>query len=156
MSFQTCKTFIHFLNEIKIFMMKSKSFLTLHRQQCKLNVPKPITIARTSVKLMRVLSSELSQDAAHTCHPPAAPCACIDYMQRKACAYVVILCIMADAEYVLATFLGLGIFQLCCCLWRVKKLSDFIKNILICVPKINFNFGVNYPFKLMSNKFLIT
>ncbi len=72
MSFQTCKTFIHFLNEIKIFMMKSKIFLTLHRQQCKLNVPKPITIARTSVKLMRVLSSELSQDAAHTCHPSAA------------------------------------------------------------------------------------
>ncbi len=29
---------------------------------------------------------------------------------------------------VLATFLGL---------WRIIKLSDFIKNILICVPKMN-------------------
>ncbi len=38
---------------------------------------------------------------------------------------------------VLATFLDLGIFQLHCYLWRVRKLSDFIKNILICVPKIN-------------------
>ncbi len=27
--------------------------------------------------------------------------------------------------------------QLCCCLWRVRKLSDFIKNILNCVLKIN-------------------
>ncbi len=36
---------------------------------------------------------------------------------------------------VLATFLGT--FQLRCCLWRVRKLSDFIKNILICVLKMN-------------------
>ncbi len=35
------------------------------------------------------------------------------------------------------TFLDLGKFQLCCCLWRVRKLSDFIKNILICVPTMN-------------------
>ncbi len=38
---------------------------------------------------------------------------------------------------VLITFLGLGKFQLHCCLWRVRKLLDFIKNILVCVPKIN-------------------
>ncbi len=24
-----------------------------------------------------------------------------------------------------------------CCLWKVTELSDFIKNILICVPKMN-------------------
>ncbi len=24
-----------------------------------------------------------------------------------------------------------------CCLWRVRELSDFIRNILICVPKMN-------------------
>ncbi len=51
----------------------------------------------------------------------------------------------------MSLFLGLGTFQLCCGLWRVRKLSDFIKNILICVPKMNEgilgNFGVNYPFK---------
>ncbi len=38
---------------------------------------------------------------------------------------------------VLTTFLGLGTFQLCCCLWSLRKLLDFIKNILICVPKMN-------------------
>ncbi len=37
---------------------------------------------------------------------------------------------------VLTTFMGLGKFQLHCCLCRVRKLSDFIKNILICVPKM--------------------
>ncbi len=38
---------------------------------------------------------------------------------------------------VLNTFLGPETFQLCCCLCRVKELSDFIKNILICVLKMN-------------------
>ncbi len=37
----------------------------------------------------------------------------------------------------LATFLDLGTYQLCCCLWSARKLSDFIKNILICVQKTN-------------------
>ncbi len=34
---------------------------------------------------------------------------------------------------------SMGTFQLHCCLWRVRKLSDFIKNSLICVPKMNEN-----------------
>ncbi len=38
---------------------------------------------------------------------------------------------------VLTTFLGLGTFQLHCCLCRVRTLLDFIKNILICVPNMN-------------------
>ncbi len=38
---------------------------------------------------------------------------------------------------VLTTFLGLGTFQLHCCLCRVRKLSDFIQNMLICVLMIN-------------------
>ncbi len=38
---------------------------------------------------------------------------------------------------VLTTFLCLGTFQLHCCLRRVRKLSDFIKNISICGPKMN-------------------
>ncbi len=37
---------------------------------------------------------------------------------------------------VLATFLDLETLQLHCCL-RVRELSDFIKNILICVTKMN-------------------
>ncbi len=41
-----------------------------------------------------------------------------------------------DFTDVLATFLGLVTFQLHCCLWRVRKLLDFIKNILICVSKM--------------------
>ncbi len=40
-------------------------------------------------------------------------------------------------DYVLATFLGLGTLQLRCCQCRVRKFSYFIKNILICVPKMN-------------------
>ncbi len=35
------------------------------------------------------------------------------------------------------TFLGLGTCQLCCCLWKGRELSDFIRNILICVLKMN-------------------
>ncbi len=40
-----------------------------------------------------------------------------------------------------------------CCLWRVRELSDSIKNILICVPKMNggltgLDFWVNYPFNI--------
>ncbi len=48
-------------------------------------------------------------------------------------------CHMDYFNYVLSTFLGLGTFQLHCCLCRVRKLSDFIKNIFICVcvPKMN-------------------
>ncbi len=38
---------------------------------------------------------------------------------------------------VFATFLDLGTLQLHCCLQRVRELSYFIKNILICVPKMN-------------------
>ncbi len=38
---------------------------------------------------------------------------------------------------VFATFLDSGTFQLHCCLRRVRELSDLIKNILICVPKMN-------------------
>ncbi len=37
----------------------------------------------------------------------------------------------------LAIFLGLGTFKLHGYLRRVRKLSDFIKNIVICVPKMN-------------------
>ncbi len=33
-------------------------------------------------------------------------------------------------------FLGLGTLQLHCSLWRVRMLSDFFRNILICVPKM--------------------
>ncbi len=38
---------------------------------------------------------------------------------------------------VLNTFLVLGMFQLHCCLRRVRKLSDLIKNTLNCGPKMN-------------------
>ncbi len=30
-----------------------------------------------------------------------------------------------------------GVLENPCCLWRVKELSDLIKNILICVTKMN-------------------
>ncbi len=37
----------------------------------------------------------------------------------------------------LGTILDLGTLQLRCCLWRDRKLSDLIKNILICVLEMN-------------------
>ncbi len=38
---------------------------------------------------------------------------------------------------VLTTFMGLETFQLHCLSMQVRKLSDFIKNILMCGPKMN-------------------
>ncbi len=38
---------------------------------------------------------------------------------------------------VLPTFLGLECGSSVAVLWRVRKLSDFIKNILICVPMMS-------------------
>ncbi len=37
----------------------------------------------------------------------------------------------------LLCFMGLESFQLCRCICKVRELFDFIKNILICVPKMN-------------------
>jgi len=37
--------------------------------------------------------------------------------------------------YVLTVFLGLEHVR--CCLWRVRELSDLIKNILICALKMS-------------------
>ncbi len=57
----------------------------------------------------------------------------------------------------LATFLDMGTFQLCCCLWRVWKFSDSNKNIFICVPTMNkvltnaFFFNMKYPVRSLFN-----
>ncbi len=42
-----------------------------------------------------------------------------------------------EVELLISHVSGLGTFQLHCCLCRDRKLSDFIKNIFICVPKMN-------------------
>ncbi len=46
-------------------------------------------------------------------------------------------CHMNYFNDVLATIQDLGTLQFHCCLQRVRELSDFIKNICICVPKLN-------------------
>ncbi len=46
-------------------------------------------------------------------------------------------CYMDYLTNLLAMFLDMGTFQLCCCLWRVWKLSDSNQNILIYVPTMN-------------------
>ncbi len=53
-------------------------------------------------------------------------------------------CHMDYFNDVLTTFLDLGTFQLHCCLRRVRELSDLIKNILICVPKMNESLGTTW------------
>ncbi len=40
-------------------------------------------------------------------------------------------------NYILTTFLGFELGSCLCCLYGVWKLSDFIKYIFICVPKMN-------------------
>ncbi len=46
-------------------------------------------------------------------------------------------CHMDYFNDVLTTFLGREHVKLCCCLCRVRKLSDFIKKVLICILKMN-------------------
>ncbi len=53
---------------------------------------------------------------------------------------------------VLATFLDLGTLWLHCCLRRVRELSDLIKNILICVPKIIEGLKVGLVFLVCSTR----
>ncbi len=61
-------------------------------------------------------------------------------------------CHMDYFNDVLTTFLGLE--RGCClgCLWRVRELSDFIKNILICVPRMNESAE---KFKLKKKKIIL-
>ncbi len=46
-------------------------------------------------------------------------------------------------DYFNSTFLGLGTFQLHCSLWRDRKLSDFIENIL-CSDRRSYRFGTTW------------
>ncbi len=58
---------------------------------------------------------------------------------------------------VLTTFLVLGTFQLRCCLCRVRELSDLIKNILICVLKMNrgLGFGTTRGWVIIDRIFIL-
>ncbi len=128
MSFQTLKTFVHLRNTIKIFLMKSESFLILHRQQWNCVVILSWKASKTETERKRINSwikllflfsictkkyshSFIKWRLNHWCH--------MDYFTD-----------------VLATFLGLEHVS-CIVICRVRKLSDFIKNIVIYVSKIN-------------------
>ncbi len=54
MSFQTCKNFVHLQTQIKIFLMKSESFLALHRQQHNYHIQGPETQYKDIVNLLHV------------------------------------------------------------------------------------------------------
>ncbi len=56
---------------------------------------------------------------------------------------------------VITTFLNLGTFQLCSCLWRDRELSDFIKNILICVLKVSYRFGMTWGWSINDIIFIL-
>ncbi len=47
-----------FITQIKIFVMKSESFLTIHRKQCNWNVPRPRNAVRTSLVIHCLWSYE--------------------------------------------------------------------------------------------------
>ncbi len=51
--------------------------------------------------------------------------------------------------------LGLGTFQLCCCLCRVRKLSDFIKNILCSEDeRRSYGFGMTWGWVINDRIFI--
>ncbi len=64
--------------------------------------------------------------------------------KKYSCSFITLRlnhwCHMDYFNNALPTFLGHKTFQLCCWLCRVRKLTDFIKNILICVLKMNEGF----------------
>ncbi len=59
---------------------------------------------------------------------------------------------------VFTTFLDLGTFQLRCCLRRVREFSDFIRNILMCFPKMNeglYGFGTTAWGQVFNDRIFI-
>ncbi len=52
-------------------------------------------------------------------------------------------------------FLDLGTLQLRCCLWRLRGLSDYIKNIWICVPKMNEGLGTTWRWVINDRIFIL-
>ncbi len=100
MSFQTRHSFI-FRTKIKIFLMKSESSLTLlHRQQHNWNVTRSRNVARTSVKLSIWHGINCNLTKLHK--------------QQQHVHYFFYFCHVDCFTDVLATFLGLVTFQLCC------------------------------------------
>ncbi len=59
------------------------------------------------------------------------------FMHTKSIVCKIATCHM---DYFTDVPMGLGTFQLHCCLCTVRKLSDFIKKILICVMTMNEGF----------------
>ncbi len=118
-----------FRTQIKIFMMKCESFLTLHRPQHNCNVPRSRNVARNGGR---------HNSGEKNCWKHLYVfCAQKLYSRSFAKLKLSHWCHMDCFTDVLATFLDLGILQLCCYLWRVRELSHFIINILICVLKMN-------------------
>ncbi len=154
---------ITFFTFIKIFLIKSESSLTLHRQQCNCNFLRSRNVARKDIRklvhvtsvvqpqfyqatrilfvhkkvktiikmystilLPELLSSAVLESMPERNHVHA------EHKQHRLRSASVRMLNVKNADYVLAMFLGLGTSQLHCCLCRVRKLSDFIKNILFC------------------------
>ncbi len=120
------------------------------------------------IKIMTSFNSSLPCQSLICLHESITTCMCTE--KKKLSNKVIIFVFFAHKKYshgfitlrlnhwchmdyfnnILTTFLGLD--RVSCCLCRVKKLLDFIKNILICVPKMNegltgleqhFHFWVN-------------
>ncbi len=113
------RTLFFFGTQIKIFLMKYKSFLNLHRILFFFFVH--ANYSRRFVKLW----------LNYWCH--------MDYFTN-----------------VLTTFLGLGIFQLHCFLWRVTELSDFIKNLNLCSEdeQRSYGFGMTWGWVIKDRIFI--
>ncbi len=102
--------------QIKIFLMKSESFLTLHKQQCNWNFPRPRNVIRTSVKQYMwhqwftiILWSYKNKVIIFVFF------AYKKYSRSFIKLWLNHWCHMDYFTDVLTTFLGLGTFQLHCC-----------------------------------------
>ncbi len=113
-----------FGTQIKIFLMKSESFLTLHRQQHNSNVPRSRKVARTSVT--NIISAVYVQNKA---------CTFFFFAHKKYSRNFIKLrlnlwCHMDYFTDILNNFLDLGTLQLRCCLWENQRAIRFHKKYL--------------------------
>ncbi len=92
--------------------MKSENFLTLHRQQYS-------------------QTQKRNKDIVKTVHVTSVVQLYFYKLQEYfLCAKNTKIMTLSNSFSLLTIFLGLGTFQLHCCLCRIRKLSDLIKNIL--------------------------
>ncbi len=134
--FQTRKTFVHPQNAQYIFF-KSESFLTLHTAM-ELPHSRPKKGSKSIFKIVHVTSEKTDTEEKHcwikslflfSLCTKSILIAALNYSWTTDITWTILWCPYNHS--------GPWMCQLHCCLWRVRKLSDFIKKYLnlclICI-----------------------